>query len=75
MPFMTHWIDRQYFSLAHDGDVARVSGFDDHAQEHWAIIEAGKGYADRRRDALEQIQESIEAGDQPGEVQIEMADK
>lgn len=69
MPLMTHWHERQYFSVPHDTDVARLSGFDDHSQEHWMIVEAGKGYRDRRAEALLKIQDAIEAGHEPGEVE------
>lgn len=67
-PTMTHWIDRVYFSVPHDCDVARISGFDDRSCEHWVIVGAGKGYRERRDEALIKIQESIESGDPPGEV-------
>lgn len=68
MPTMTHWNDRVYFSVAHDANVARVSGYDEHSQEHFMIVETGKGFAERRRDALAKIQDAIEDGHEPGEV-------
>ena len=51
-----------------DCQVSRVSGFDDHHQEHWLVIETGRGYRDRRTAAVERIMASIEAGDEPGEL-------
>ena len=65
---MTSWNDRSYYSIAHDGHVARVSGYDEHHREFWVEIPKGKGYADRRKAALERIMEHIDAGDPPGEV-------
>ncbi len=65
---MITWSDRRYYSLDYDCMVARVSGFDDNHQEHWTEIEAGRGYASRRTEALERIMESIERGDEPGEI-------
>lgn len=71
---MTHWTENIHFSIAHDDIMARVSGFDDRSQEHWALIKAGKGYGGpegRRRAALEKIQDSILAGDPPGRIYID----
>jgi hypothetical protein len=65
---MISWNDRQYYSIEHDADMARVSGFDERHQEHWMMIECGKGYADRRRDAVLKILDAIEDGHMPGEV-------
>ena len=67
---MTHWNERVYYSLAVDCEVSRVSGFDEHSQEHWTLVETGKGYRDRRNAAVERIVASIEAGDEPGEVKV-----
>ena len=68
MPTMITWSERTYFSMDLDCQVSRVSGFDDHHQEHWLVIETGRGYRDRRTAAVERIMASIEAGDEPGEV-------
>lgn len=68
MAKMNHWRDRRYWSMYHDDHVSRVSGFDERGHEHWCVIADGKGYSARRTAALEQIQESIEAGHAPGEV-------
>ena len=62
------WNERKSWSIQHDCTMARISGFDDRNQEHWTMIETGKGYADRRKDAIEMLQESIERGDLPGEM-------
>lgn len=69
MPKMITWNDRSYFSLQHDEDVSRVSGWDNNHQEFWLEILTGKGYAKRREEALLKIQEAIEAGDLPGQVE------
>ena len=65
---MITWSERTYYSMDLDCQVSRVSGFDDHHQEHWLVIETGRGYRDRRTAAVERIMASIEAGDEPGEV-------
>ena len=68
MPRMITWSERTFYSMDLDCQVSRVSGFDDHHQEHWLVIETGRGYRDRRTAAVERIMASIEAGDEPGEV-------
>ena len=68
MPRMITWSERTYYSMDLDCQVSRVSGFDDHHQEHWLVIETGRGYRDRRTAAVERIMASIEAGDEPGEL-------
>ena len=68
MPKMTHWNERRYYSMDVDAEVSRVSGFDEHCQEHWMIVETGKGYRDRRNAAVDRIMVSIESGTAPGEV-------
>ena len=68
MPRMITWSERTFYSMDLDCQVSRVSGFDDHHQEHWLVIETGRGYRDRRTTAVERIMASIEAGDEPGEV-------
>jgi hypothetical protein len=68
MPKMITWTDRTFYSIAHDCDVARVSGFDDKHLEYWIEIPTGNGYAKRREEALLKIQEAIEDGDPPGKV-------
>ena len=65
---MITWSERTYYSMDLDCQVSRVSGFDDHHQEHWLVIETGRGYRDRRTAAVERIMASIEAGDEPGEL-------
>ena len=67
-PKMTSWSERQYYSMDVDANVARISGFDEHCQEHWMVVETGKGFRDRRLDALDLIVAHIEAGEEPGEV-------
>lgn len=65
---MTTWSDRVYYCIHRDAEVSRVSGFDDHCQEHFIVVETGKGYRDRRDAAVEKIMASIERGDPAGEV-------
>jgi hypothetical protein len=68
MPKMITWTDLVRYDINTDEHKARVSGFDDHHQEHWMMIEHGRGYRERRTEALTKIMESIEAGDPAGEV-------
>jgi len=74
MPRMITWSERTYYSMDLDCQVSRVSGFDDHHQEHWMEVEAGRGYRERREAAVQRIMESIEGGDPPGEVFFEESD-
>lgn len=68
MASMISWFERQYYSMEWDAVVARISGIDDHHQEHWIEIETGKGYRDRRGVAIESIMAAIEQGHDPGRV-------
>lgn len=68
MPSMTSWTEVVGYSLAHDCEMARISGFDDHCQEHYTMVETGVGYRERRQEAVERLMESIEAGDPAGEL-------
>lgn len=71
MPKMTHWQEHISYRLSHDCDMAKISGFDELSQEHWVLIphvDKTAPYRERRADAIELIQESIEAGDPPGEL-------
>lgn len=63
------WGDRTYYDINRDEDVARVSGWDQNHQEFWMVILTGKGYADRRKEAVLAIMSAIEAGNLPGEVE------
>jgi hypothetical protein len=66
---MIVWRYRTYFSVAEDMEVSRVSGFDERNQEHWMVIEAGKGARERREDAVRCIMSHIERGEPAGEVE------
>lgn len=68
MPTMLHWRDTIAYSIHHDREMSRVSGFDDHQREHWTMVETGKGYRERRDEAVVKLMESIEAGDEAGEL-------
>ena len=71
MPRMVTWCDRQYYDIGTDTNVSRISGFDEHSQEHWMVIEvaiSGSTYRERRDEAVLAIQDAIEEGHQPGEV-------
>lgn len=66
---MISWSERRRYSAAHDCEMARITGFDDHHQGHWMMIETGKGYRDRRNETVLRIQDSIDAGDPAGKVE------
>jgi hypothetical protein len=65
---MTNWQERKFFSMQHDCTMARISGFDDRQQEHWLMIETGKGYAERRTEAIGKLRDAIVEGHIPGEL-------
>lgn len=65
---MTHWTEKRYWSIVHDKEMARISGFDDHSQEHYMKIDTGAAYRERRAAAVENIMEAIENGHEVGEV-------
>jgi hypothetical protein len=65
---MTHWTERRFYSVAHDCEMARISGYDHQCQEHWILMEVVKGYRESRDVAVERLQKSIEAGGIPGEI-------
>lgn len=70
MPSMTSWRDRTFWSIAHDCEMCRVSGFDDHGDEHFLAIDVGPAFKERREAAVIFMQEQIEAGHKPGELDI-----
>lgn len=69
MPTMTHWTESTSYSVAHDCEMARIGGFDDHSHEHWMMIDTGAGFRERRQEAVERIMMAIEDGHEPGEVE------
>lgn len=69
MPSMTHWGERACYSVSHDCEMSRISGYDDHAREHWMMIETGAGFRERRTEAVERIMQAIEDGHEPGQVE------
>jgi hypothetical protein len=71
MSRLISWSDRVEYDINLDCDMARVSGFDENHHEHWMVVEAGRGYSQRRKEAVFALQESIEAGDEPGELKGE----
>jgi hypothetical protein len=68
MPRLTSWNDRTFYSIEHDCEVGRISGYDDNNQEFWIVVEAGRGYREKRDAAVIKIMEAIERGDDAGEV-------
>lgn len=64
---MITWRDRIGWSLAHDHEMARISGYDERGQEYFMVIETGAGFRERRNEAVIRIQEYIEAVNERGE--------
>lgn len=69
MTTMIFWREAIAYSVAHDCEMARISGFDDHSHEHWMMIDTGAGFRERRQEAIERIMSAIEDGHEPGEVE------
>lgn len=72
---MITWRERQFWSLAHDHEMCRISGYDERGQEYFMVIKTGAGFRERRKEAVIRIQEYIEVVDerdqpinQPGEL-------
>jgi len=68
MGIMTHWDSREYWSIAHDCDVSRISGYDERSAESFMMIQTGAGFHERRKEAVLRIMDHIEQGNEPGEV-------
>lgn len=66
-PRMVAWRDRSKWSVAHDCEMCRVSGYDQNNQEFWKEIETGKGFRDRRAQAVFEIQDAIQSVDDNGQ--------
>jgi len=69
---MIRWADHRQYSMAHDAEMSRVSGWDENHQEHWLWIDCGKDYRRRREDAVLTIMDAIEADKPPGEVDADV---
>lgn len=66
MAKMLRWNDRRQWSISHDCEMSRVSGYDERGHEFWMQIPAGIGYRERRDEAVKRIMESIEEVDSGG---------
>lgn len=69
MPSMTHYTEYKYWCIIRDHDMCRISGFDDHGKEHWAVVALGPGWIERRKQALVRIEDHIESGAEAGLVE------
>lgn len=65
---MSSYRETRYWCVARDCDVARLSMVDGHGQEYFAIEPVTRKWRDRRDSVLALIEEAIERGDAPGEV-------
>ena len=66
---MISWTEERGYDIGYDCVMARITGFDEMRQAHWMMIEGhGKGYRDRREEALEHILKHINADSPAGEV-------
>lgn len=61
----------RFYSVELGEPAARLSMVNDHDQEFWVIVPTmGKGWRQRRDEALDTIDAAIESGEEPGEVAI-----
>lgn len=67
---MSVYREFRFFSPLDDAESVRLSVADDQGREYFAIIEAGYGkrWRERRNTALGTIEDAIEAGLPPGEI-------
>lgn len=67
---MSAYREFRFYSPSHDAEVARLSMADDGGREYFAIVvvAAGKGWRERREEALTAIDDAVAAGAPPGEV-------
>lgn len=63
-----HISEYHFYSFLHDAEVVRVSVWDAHGDEYWAIVPDGRDYAEKRAIAVDALVEAIEDEDKfPGE--------
>ena len=69
---MSVYREYRFFSPMDDAESVRLSMADAQGREFYTIIEAGYGkrWRERRNDALETIEQAIEAGRPPGEIDV-----
>ena len=61
----------RFYSVELGCNAVRVSMVDDNNAEHWIIIpDGGKGFRQRRNEAIEMIDAAIAEGEEPGEVAV-----
>lgn len=72
---VTGYSEFQFYSPVLDDNLVRLSMADDHGREFYVVLREGKAYRERRRAALEDIGEAIEAGLQPGRVLVSSPDQ
>ena len=71
---MTDWCERRYYSTQHDAMMVRLSMVDERGQESYAVVPGKvrhpKKWTELRDEALDAIEDAIEAGQLPGEVML-----
>ena len=68
-PLIVYFSEYTYYSLVHDCEVSRISVPDENGREFFAIVALeGKGYRERRSEAIQKCLEAMRAGCEPGEV-------
>ena len=67
---MSVYREFRFFSPLDDADAVRLSMADQHGREYFTIVEGGYGkrWRERREAALIALEDAIEAGDPPGEI-------
>lgn len=64
---MSHVGEYHFFSMLHDAEMVRVSLWSERGDEYFALVEDGRGYAARRQEAIEFLQQAIDEGALSGE--------
>lgn len=64
---MSRFAEYRFYSMLHDADMVRVSLWDARGDEYFALVEDGRGYGDRRKEAVEFLEQAIDDQKLPGE--------
>lgn len=64
--------EHRAYSVQHDAEMVRLSLVDARGGEYFAIVPAadGKAWRERRNAALDLIDEAMNAGAQPGQIEV-----
>ena len=64
----------RFWDIQTTSEAARISIADDQGQEYWMKVlkpGTGRGWREARHQAIEQIQDAMDAGEPPGEVVVD----